>query len=1000
MPYYHQETIHYLRGVKDRIEKAVYQPISQLKITAYWSKEPIPFQKRTSGKKISLKPGQKWGELFDCAWFNFTGVVPKSAKGKKVVLLLDVNGEMCIFDKSGNPIRGLTNVSSTYDFTLGMPGKRVLQFLSKATGGEKVDIWADAGCNDLFGVLRENGTVKEASIAICNDNLRDLFYDFSVLYELMTLLPEDRARYHTILEALKNTAFQLREFSDAEAITARKILAPELAKKNGDVSLSISAVGHSHIDLGWLWPIRETIRKGVRTFSTVLDLMNQYPDYIFGASQPQLYEWMKSYYPALYKKIKKRIAEGRWEPQGAMWVESDTNIPCGESLVRQLLYGKRFFKQEFGKEMKILWIPDVFGYSGVLPQLMKQSGVDYFMTQKMSWNIINRIPHHTFFWQGIDGSRILTHMPPEETYNSSAAPRALMKSENNFADKSVSDRVLILFGIGDGGGGPGPEHLERLNREKNLDGLPPCKQEPAFKFFKRIEKNQTKYQTWIGELYLERHQGTLTTQGRIKRANRKIEIALRELELTSILTNRLTGLKYPQKELDLIWKEVLLYQFHDILPGSSISRVYEECHTRYQELFSKIGELQIKADTALIKTIDSNGMTQPFLLFNSLSWARAEWLKFGNKWVYAQVPAMGYAVLDLAEQKSISPTLTATTKRLENEFLKLTFVADGSISSIFDKETDREILKPGTTGNQLNVYDDTGDAWDFYIGYDKKPPRRFKLQLAKVKIDGPKVILHQTYTFGKSKLKQDIILTAGGRRIDFVTRVDWQETHKMFRVAFPIENNAKEATCNIQFGEIKRPTHRNTSWDLGMFEIPAQKWLDISQEDYGVALLNDCKYGYKVVDNILDLNLLRSPTHPDPQADKGTHEFIYSLYPHHGNHNRGNVAHAGYELNVPIRIIPIKSQDGKFPVQHSFFNLDAENIIIETVKKAEDSDTLILRLYENRGATTKATLQFNLPIKSVKLVNLMEEESKQLKVTSNSVSLQFHPFEILTLKVE
>ncbi|MDI6784476.1 MAG: glycoside hydrolase family 38 C-terminal domain-containing protein, partial [bacterium] len=730
------------------------------------------------------------------------------------------------------------------------------------------------------------------------------------------------------------------------------------------------------------------------------DLMNRYPDYIFGASQPQLYEWMKQYYPALYKKIKARVAEGRWEPVGAMWVEPDCNITGGESLVRQLLYGKRFFKQEFGKEMKILWIPDVFGYSGVLPQLMKKSGVDYFMTQKMSWNIINRIPHHTFFWQGIDGSRVLTHMPPEETYNSSSAPRALMKSEKNFADKSVSDRVLLLFGIGDGGGGPGPEHLERLKREKNLDGLPPCAQEPALKFFKRIEKNQAKYQTWVGELYLERHQGTLTTQARIKRTNRKIEFALRELEYTSILANKLAGLKYPQQELARIWKEVLLYQFHDILPGSSITWVYDECLARYKELFTQIAKLQNQADTALMRLLDTSGISQPILLFNSLSWDRKEWLKLGNKWVKIEIPAMGYAVIDLAKAKTVLPTRTATINNLENEFLTINFAPDGSISSIFDKELQQEILRPGSTGNQLNVYDDTGDAWDFYIGYDEKPPARFMLKSSKVKIDGPKAILHQTYSFRKSKLDQQIILTSSSRRLDFATKVDWQETHKMFRVAFPLSVNAKEATCNIQFGEIKRPTHRNTSWELGMFEIPAQKWIDISQGDYGVALLNDSKYGYKVVDNILDLDLLRSPTYPDPQADKGNHEFIYSLYPHLGNHNVGQVAQAGYELNIPIRVIPIKSHTGNLPSKHSFFTVDAENVVLETVKKAEDSAAMILRLYENRGATTKANLQFNLPIKSVKLVNLMEEESKLLKVTSNAVNLQFHPFEILTLKLE
>ena len=394
----HSHKKYELLGVLGRLRSLLYTPVAELGVTAWVTPEPVPFAKRTQGKKMTLKPGEKWGDLFDCAWFRFTGSVPKSAAGRKVVLLLDVNGEMLAVDKNGDPALGLTCVASTYDFSLGMPGKRVYPVAERAKGGEKIDLWADAGCNDLFGKLMGDGKLAEAQIAICNVELRALYYDFEVLHELMTLLPETSARQQQILRVLSDASSALTTCDEAEVRRARKILAPELAKQGGDPSLSISAIGHAHIDLGWLWPVRETIRKGARTFATVLALMEKYPDYIFGQSQPQLYQWMKDHYPSLYRRIKRRVADGRWEAQGAMWVEADTNLAGGEALVRQVLYGKRFFRKEFGVEVDNLWLPDVFGYTGALPQILAKSGVPYFMTQKLSWDIYNTYPHHTFIW--------------------------------------------------------------------------------------------------------------------------------------------------------------------------------------------------------------------------------------------------------------------------------------------------------------------------------------------------------------------------------------------------------------------------------------------------------------------------------------------------------------------------------------------------------------------------------------------------------------------------
>lgn len=999
MPTYLQKKKLEFGKVLKKLDTAMYTPIAELKVTAWRTPEPVPYSKRQSGKKLVLVPGQKWGKLFDCAWFHFTGKVPNLPQRRNVVLLLDVNGEMLVVDKEGNPLRGLTTVNSWYDFSLGKPGKRVLQFAKNTKGGEKVDVWADAGCNDLFGRLNENGEFKEAVVAVCNETLRSLYYDFEVLNELMTLLPDDRARTRSLAYALAEAAACLQDYTEEEAAKARAILAPELAKKGGDPSLVISAIGHSHIDLAWLWPIRETIRKGARTFSTVLDLMDRYPDYIFGASQPQLYQWMKDHFPALYAKIKKKIEEGRWEPQGAMWVEADANVPSGESLVRQVLYGKRFFRREFGREMKTLWLPDVFGYNGALPQILKKADVDYFMTQKISWSIFNIYPHQTFWWEGIDGSRVLSHLPPEDDYNSSAAPRGVMKSERNYFDKEVSGNCLLLFGIGDGGGGPGAEHLERLQREKNLDGLAPVVQEFSDTFFKRLSKNSDRYATWVGELYLERHQGTYTTQGRNKRYNRKMEFALRELELSSVLAGRAAGAAYPSADLDAIWKEMLLYQFHDILPGSSITRVYDESLKRYKILMDQTLDLTTKSDAAWTRKIDTSGVANPLVVMNSLSWDRQEWLEYKGKWYDVCVPSMGYAVIDASTPAPKVSKLTASANRLENEFLQVRFAKDGTIESIYDKESQREVLPEGKRANVLNVYRDDGDAWDFAGYYDEQTPEHFEPVKQTAQVKGPQAILRRTLKYGQSMMQQDIVLTAGSRRIDFVTCVDWRESERMLRVEFPVDVRSEQVTCEIQYGNLKRNTHINTSWELGKYEICAQKWIDLSQPDYGVALLNDCKYGHQVRGNVLDINLLRSPGYPDPKADRAKHEFTYSLLPHPGDYTDGEVVRRGYELNVPLRVIPTVSGKGSLPPSCSFVRVDAPNVVVEAVKKAEDDEGIIVRLYETTGARAHATLQFGEPLKSAQLVNLLEEKPKRLKATGDKVEVDFAPFEIQTIKV-
>lgn len=990
------------KGRLSKLQSCIYEPVSSLEVTAWVTKEPVKYEDRITGTSIRLKPGDKWGNLWDCAWFHFQGEVPASAAGAKVVLLIDINGELCLVDEAGTPRQGLTNVSSEFDYSLGMPGKRVVDITNEARGGEVIDLWGDAGCNDLFGHYR-SGTLKEACIAICHDEARQLYYDLEVLIELSEQLSDSSARKARVLQRVYEASNLLAEINEETVRLARARIAPELAKEGGDPVITVSAVGHAHIDLAWLWPIRETIRKGARTFSTALRNLEKYPDYVFGASQPQLYAWMKEHHPELYAEVKERVREGRWEVQGAMWVEPDTNISGGEALIRQILYGKRFFQEEFGQDMKVLWLPDVFGYTGSLPQLLKKSGVDYMMTQKLSWSVYNKHPHHSFLWEGIDGTKVLTHLPPEDTYNSPAAPRSLAKIEESYLDRGVSEHALMLFGIGDGGGGPGEEHLERLSREKNLLGLLPVVQEPSISFFRRLEGEASRFQTYRGELYLEKHQGTLTTQARNKWYNRKLEKGLRELEFAVSLLWLLTGddQAYPAERLEVIWKEVLLYQFHDILPGSSITRVYDESLERYGKLLS---EVQTMISEAYKQLAGLSGTPKgESVLFNSLPWDRSQWLEDGGKWHYVQVPAMGWSSLAAAEVKHPDGLLAAECSKLENERLRVLFAEDGSILSLFDKLANREVLKQGAKANLFTVYHDDGDAWDFPRDYREMIAGTMKLEGVKASQTGPYAVIEQEYRFGKSVLRQRISLEQGGELLRFDTEADWHEAGKMLRVAFPVNVAADLANCEIQFGVMKRPTTRNNQIEFARDEICAHHYIDLSQPDYGVALLNDSKYGHSAESGVLDLNLLRSPAYPDPKADVAEHKFTYALYPHRGDYIEAAVYRKGYELNIPLHVAetPAASRGrDAMKLPESLVRIDHPNVMIETVKKAEDSGHLILRLYETAGAGAKARLSLFLDCQTIEETDLLENATELLVERKNEASLCFTPFEIKTIRIK
>jgi len=984
----------------EKIREHIYTKVASLEVNAWRTQEPVPYERRTSGEPLALRPGDKWGELWDCAWFRFVGSVPASAAGCKVVLLIDVNGELCLVDEDGAPIQGLTNINSEFDLSLGLPGKRVVDVTERAQGGEAVDLWADAGCNDLFGRYR-SGTLKEADIAICHEETRRLYYDYEVLLELAEQLPEQSARRTRLLHKLYEASYLLEAMDEGTVQAARELLRPELDKKGGDPDITVSAVGHAHIDLAWLWPIRETIRKGARTFSTVLTNMEKYPDYAFGASQPQLYQWMKEHYPKLYGRIKDKIAEGRWEVQGAMWVEPDSNVSGGEALVRQILYGKRFFKQEFGEDVRVLWVPDIFGYSASLPQLLKKAGVDYVMTQKLSWSVYTDHPHHSFLWEGIDGSKVLTHLPPEDTYNSPAAPRSLAKIEREYMDSGVSDHALLLFGIGDGGGGPGEEHLERLGRLQNLQGLIPVVQEPSIAFFRKLERDQERFETWRGELYLEKHQGTLTSQGRNKWYNRKLEKALREVEFAASLgiSFGAPASIYPQAELETIWKEVLLYQFHDILPGSSIGRVYDESLERYAVLYERVLQL---AEEAYASAAAFAGL-KPGEAFvaNSLPWERREWVSWNGKAHLVTVPPMSVAPLEQAASEGSAEAPVADENGLENEFLSVKLGSDGSIVSLYDKQAGRETVKAGERANLLTVYHDRGDAWDFDRNYRQAVAGRMERESVAAYADGAKAVVEQRFRFGESTLTQKVVLHAGERIVRFETEADWRESGKMLRASFPVEVRADQVNCEIQFGSLQRQTHRNTRNDFAKDEICAHQYIDLSQPDYGVSLLNDSKYGFSALGNVLDIHLLRSPSYPDPQADRAVHRFVYALYPHEGDYVSAHTYRRGYELNSPLTVFAAGSAErqASSAVGGSLVQIDSAHVMLEAVKKAEDSDDLIVRLYETSGTRAEANLTFGTAYAAIDEVDLMENQVASLGEHTDAAKLSFGPFEIRTLRL-
>lgn len=996
-----------------------------------------------AAKKLRYKPakdGLRWGKPWSTAWFRLRIRIPAAFKGETVALRFLPDGE-CIIFRDDKPVQGLDRNRGEYIL------------FDKAGSGERLELYVEAGANAAFGDYAQR-LARQPQLLVCNREVWDAFWDLSALYGMIDptetkhwlgtfmvrSLPEDDTRRARIIFAL-NKAVDLFDYGNpsnaelrSQARQVRRALQPVYACRANASAQTIACFGHAHIDVAWLWPLAETMRKCGRTFSNVLELMDRYPEFKFVQSQPQLYEYTRRLYPALYDRIRQKVKSGQWVPTGAMWVEPDCNVTSGESLVRQILFGTRFFKEAFNYEITDLWIPDVFGYSAALPQILQRSGITCFLTQKISWSQFSRFPYHSFHWEGIDGTRVLAHFPPAEDYNAQIDPARLISSANYYHEKDRSSIQAVPFGFGDGGGGPTCQMLERMRRYRNLEGMPKLEPMAVKEFFRRLGQASADLPKWIGELYLELHRGTCTTQAYNKKFNRRAELLLRDAEMLSALAGA-QGASYDRKTLNAAWKLVLLNQFHDIIPGSSIDEVYVDSYRQYDEIFAKGKAVKDRAVAALAARIDTRGDGLPVLVLNSLSWERSDTVTFESNRIRkgtscvavdadgrespvqlcadglarfkGSIPSVGHSVFHVRVGKANAAPIAATTQGMENDLVRVEFDAEGCVRSIFDKKARREVLERGKPGNRFILFEDKmatcGPAWDVDIFYNDKPlVTDGKLLSARVVERGAvRSVVRFTRALSKSKIVQDVVLTAGSARVDFVTTVEWgNEKDVMLKVAFPVNVRAEKARYEIQFGNVERPTHWNRPQDYGMFEVPAQKWADLSEGDYGVALLNDCKYGHDIHANVMRLTLLRAPKSPGKNADVNkTHQFTYSILPHAGGYTNG-VVRAGYELNVPATARVVNAKAGRLPARLSRMGVSGGNIVIDTVKQAEDDNGIIVRMYEAHGCRGRYEFVTDLPVKRVVETNLMEQEEKRLAIKNGKLALEFKPFQIVTLKLK
>ena len=960
-------------------------------------------------------------------WFRCNLTVPENFAGKSVWMKIKTQIEE--WDDGKNP-----------QFLIFVDGKvtqgadmnhREIRLLEKARGGETLTLDIQAYTGTLH---REFNFITE--LFQLDEEIHNLYYDIQVPLWAFPRMDKDskvRLDIQTVLNDTINLLDMRTPYSEAFYASIREaeayIQKHLYEEMGGWDEVVATCIGHTHIDVAWWWTVAQTREKVARSFATVLKLMEEYPSYKFMSSQPVLYYFLKQRYPEVLDRIKERVKEGRWEPEGGMWLEADCNLTSGESLVRQFLHGKRFFKEEFGVDNKILWLPDVFGYSGALPQIMKKSGVDYFMTTKLAWNQINKIPNDTFIWRGIDGSEVLTHLittvgedqDPKQsfftTYNGMLHPGSIMGGWERYQNKEINNDILISYGYGDGGGGPTRKMLEISKRmEKGVKGIPMVRQETARTYFDQLNervRDNRRLETWEGEFYFEYHRGTYTSMARNKRGNRKSELMMMDLETLGVLAG-----DYPAEADTRLWRDIiLLNQFHDILPGSSIAEVYQVTKGEYEALASEVSQM---IRERLVKLAGSgDGVT----VFNTLGFCRDDVVALGD--VDAQaltdndgnvfpvqktgegavaylrgIPAKGFKTFAPVKAGADSPFVRSDDYHLETPFYRIALDGNGHFTSIFDKAYDREILRAGKTGNQLRLYEDKPvyyDNWDIDMYYTEKSWPVDELVSSRWTEDGPvRATLELTWKCSRSTITQKIHFYADTRRIDFETVADWKEHQHLLKAEFPVDIHSDEATFDVQFGNVTRKVHTNTSWDKARFESCGQKWMDLSEGHYGVSVLNDCKYGHSVRDGVIGLTLIKCGVEPNPNADVEVHHFTYALYPHGETWKQGGTVAEAYKLNQSAYAVSAGTP-GK---EYSFASVNRDNVILETVKQAESGEGTILRMYECENSRTKVTLSVPETFTKAYSTNLLEEIEEELPIADGKVSFTIKPFEIKTILVK
>ncbi|MED4130152.1 alpha-mannosidase [Shouchella miscanthi] len=879
----------------------------------------------------------------------------------------------------------------------------------------------------------------ESAFVRKNKGLEKLYYTMKVYLEAAMLLPEsDLNRIKIVNELtlvkkwLMNT--EVATLMKESALVNEKEAALSHALTEIDVKNrgSLHMVGQSHIDLAWLWPMKEAVRKTSRTFSTMSTLLDRYDHFRYAQSQPQAYAFVKAHYPELYKRVKQHIRSGRWEVVGGMWVEPDLNIPSGESLVRQLLYGMTFYKEEFGKQPRIEWLPDTFGYCASLPQLLKKAGLDYFMTTKMNWNDTNPFPYDLFNWVGIDGTSILSYV--NHGVNEHTHPKEIAEHWGSYKQKAVHPEQMLLYGHGDGGGGVTKEMLEYVERSASLPGLPATSYSTAHQFFDRVVDANPVLPTWVGDLYLELHRGTYTTHAQVKRWNRKAEVLYRDAEIWSSLLNFQTS-KWEVTSLDAGWKLLLFNQFHDIIPGTSIPEVYERAEADYKELMCIGKDVKQLALQSLAQEIETERMGQPLVVFNSLSWERSEVVKLVgkeellkldvvdendqslksdcfieedgqvNRLIYVPaIPQMGYRTIWLRPEKQKMKAIQEQPFiwKWETDFYQIEWNANGEMTRLYDKKACREVLKQGECGNQFQLFHDQPtywDAWDIDPLFAEQEAYRPELLSVDVVLKGKTMDrIRFKWNISNSFIEQDLVLYHHSGRLDFETKVSWHENHKLLKVAFPVHVQTSKATFEIPFGVVERATHSNTSWEKAQFEVCGHRFADVSEGNYGVSLLNDCKYGYDVKGSQLRLSLLRAPKWPDPNADQGNHLFTYSLLPHQGTWNSANVVRSGYELNHSVTSIQVDAHKGTLPARHSFIELNATHAILDTVKRSEKDEGVTMRFYESSGGQEAMEVKLSqTAFQQATETNLLETPLAPLSMEAGVLRTTIKPFEVKTI---